>query len=93
MLRSALLTCRHLSPVPSLRRAFHTSTELRNASEVGVAPPEDLEKPTIFSKIISKEIPSDILFEDDKVRSTISPSLSYLHIRAHRNHPISISAP
>ncbi|KNC47802.1 ZB14 zinc-binding protein [Thecamonas trahens ATCC 50062] len=35
-------------------------------SEVGVAPPEDMSKPTIFDKIISGDIPANVLFEDDQ---------------------------
>ena len=35
------------------------------ATEEGAAPPVDFSKPTIFDKIISKEIPAKIVYEDD----------------------------
>lgn len=35
------------------------------ATEEGVAPPTDFTSPTIFDKIISKEIPAKIVYEDD----------------------------
>ena len=34
-------------------------------SEQGVAPPSDLSEQTIFDKILAKEIPADVIFEDD----------------------------
>ena len=46
------------------RRALAASS--RSMSEVGVAPPEDMSKPTIFDKIISGDIPANVLFEDDQ---------------------------
>lgn len=36
------------------------------ATEEGVAPPVDFSQPTIFQKIISKEIPADIVYEDEQ---------------------------
>lgn len=35
------------------------------ATEQGVAPPTDASKPTIFDKILSREIPADVVFEDE----------------------------
>lgn len=35
------------------------------ATEQGAEPPVDLTQPTIFDKIISKEIPAKIVYEDD----------------------------
>ncbi|PXF40189.1 Histidine triad nucleotide-binding protein 1 [Gracilariopsis chorda] len=35
------------------------------ASEKGVEPPVDFSKPTVFDKIIAKEIPANIVYEDD----------------------------
>lgn len=35
------------------------------ASEKGVEPPVDFSQPTVFDKIIAKEIPANIVYEDD----------------------------
>lgn len=35
------------------------------ATEKGVDPPTDFSKPTVFDKIIDKEIPANIVYEDD----------------------------
>lgn len=35
------------------------------AAETGADPPIDLTQPTIFDKIIAKQIPADIVYEDD----------------------------
>ena len=35
------------------------------ATEEGLEPPVDLSQPTIFDKIIAKEIPAKIVYEDD----------------------------
>jgi diadenosine tetraphosphate (Ap4A) HIT family hydrolase len=36
--------------------------------ELGRVPPKNLNEGTIFGKIVSKEIPADIIYEDDLVR-------------------------
>ena len=38
---------------------------LRQMSEVGVAPPADASEPTVFDRILAKEIPVTVLHEDD----------------------------
>mmetsp|Transcript_2950 Transcript_2950/g.9033 ORF Transcript_2950/g.9033 Transcript_2950/m.9033 type:complete len:91 (+) Transcript_2950:71-343(+) len=35
-------------------------------SETGVKPPEDDQEDTIFDKILRKEIPADVVYEDDR---------------------------
>lgn len=45
---------------------FHVTRPARMmATEEGLEPPVDLSQPTIFDKIIAKEIPAKIVYEDD----------------------------
>ena len=55
---SALALARTLHPVRANSVCFMSS-------KVGVSPPSDNSAETIFSKIIRKEVPADIVFEDD----------------------------
>lgn len=55
---------RTLSPTVRTRLA-HTTRVRTMASEQGVSPPVDISEPTIFDKILSKEIPSTAVYEDD----------------------------
>ena len=54
---------------PFLARLFSTN-DIDEVTKAKVAASNDNERPagTIFSKIINKEIPADILYEDDMVR-------------------------
>lgn len=54
---------------PFLARLFSTD-DIDEVTKAKVAASNDNERPTgtIFSKIINKEIPADILYEDDMVR-------------------------
>jgi hypothetical protein len=40
--------------------------------ELGTEAPKDLQEDTIFGKIVRKEIPANIIYEDDKVFYRIS---------------------
>lgn len=52
------------TPRPLLSRNFR-STPCAMATEKGAGPPVDLSQPTVFDKIISKEIPAKIIYEDE----------------------------
>ena len=54
----------HLPPRTLQPSAKMSSDEVAKAAAAAV---EDAGKPTIFAKILSKEIPADIIHEDDKV--------------------------
>lgn len=44
---------------------FRVVNQFTKMSEVGVEPPKDNSQPSIFDRIINKEIPSEIIYEDE----------------------------
>ena len=55
----------HRQHTPGLRRML--SDEVSKAQEAAKDASKSREEPTIFAKIINKEIPANIIHEDDKV--------------------------
>ena len=76
----------HAVRLPIYRQSSSTTEEDSHSGEVERARKADLgrqstsseaqQKPTIFSKILSKQIPADIIYEDTEVE-VISPESSY----------------
>ena len=48
-----------------VRRLFRSGSIACMSTKIGITPPSDNSAETIFSKIIRKEIPADIVYEDD----------------------------
>ena len=76
----------HVVRLPIYRQSSSTTQKGSHSDEVERARKADLERqstsseaqqePTIFSKILSKQIPADIIYEDTEVEE-IFPELSY----------------
>mmetsp|Transcript_7424 Transcript_7424/g.21965 ORF Transcript_7424/g.21965 Transcript_7424/m.21965 type:complete len:182 (-) Transcript_7424:659-1204(-) len=75
--------------------ASHEESAAKQAAASGAAEKADKGEPTIFDKIIAKEIPADIVFEDDDALAfrDINPQapVHILIIPKHRNGLIGLS--